>query len=87
MRSLTALDETFVETAETLWDLLFWRAQRLVLGLERLADFVNRTKPDLPRSAELTELRQDLRWAGEFDPARFADRLRKYRRSLDGAAR
>lgn len=86
-RSLVALDGEFVETAGTPRELLFWRAQRLVLALERLSDFANRTKLDAPRPPELAELRQDLRWSSEFDSARFASRLRAYRLSLGGAAR
>ncbi len=86
-RNLATLDGEFVETAAMPRELLFWRAQRLVIALERLSDFVNRTRQDAPRSAELADLRQDLRWSGEFDVARFAGRLRAYRLSLGGAAR
>lgn len=86
-RNLATLDGEFVETAAMPRELLFWRAQRLVIALERLSDFVNRTRQDAPRSAELADLRQDLRWSVEFDVARFAGRPRAYRLSLGGAAR
>ena len=86
-RTLAALDVEFGETADTSRELLFWRAQRLVLALERLSDFVHRTKPDAPRPVELVELRQDLRWSDDFDAGRFASRLGRYRLSLGGADR
>lgn len=86
-RALAALDGQFNETHETPRELLFWRAQRLVLALERLSDFVSRTTHGSPRPRELTELRQDLRWPGEFDAARFADRLAKYRQSITAGTR
>jgi hypothetical protein len=85
--TLAALDAEFAETADTPRELLFQRAQRLVLALERLSDFAHRAKPDAPRPAELLELREDLRWSGEFDAGRFASRLGKYRASLVGGDR
>ncbi len=86
-RTLAALDVEFGETADTSRELLFWRAQRLVLALERLSDFVHRAKLDAPRPVELVELRQDLRRSGDFDAGRFAGRLGRYRLSLGGADR
>jgi hypothetical protein len=86
-RTLAALDAEFVAATATPQELLFWRAQRLVLALERLSDFANRAKPGAPRPPELAALRQDLRWSGEFDPAQFASRLTQYRLSLAGGAR
>jgi hypothetical protein len=86
-RTLTDLDGQFVENAEMPRQVLFLRAQRLVLALERLSDAANGTPPGAPRVAELAELRQDLRFAGEFEPARFAERVERYRASLASATR
>lgn len=86
-RTIAASDSEFVETADASREVLFWRAQRLVLALERLSDFADQRTSDALRPAQLTALRQDLRWSGEFDPAQFARRLRDYSASLGGAAR
>jgi hypothetical protein len=56
-------------------------------SLDRLSAFVNHAKADAPQSTELAEVRADLHWSGEFDPARFASRLAKYRVSLGDLAR
>jgi len=63
---------------------LFRRAHRLVLALERLAAAVTRETQDAARAAELIELRQPMRWEGEFDAAKFRARLAGYRASLTG---
>ena len=86
-RDLAATESEFHETGETPHDVLFWRARRLALALERLSAFANRTRGNAGQPAELAELQQDLRWPGEFNAAQFAGRLRVYRRSLDGAVR
>jgi len=86
-RTLTDLGGEFVENAETSRQVLFVRAQRLVLALERLSEAANGAQPGAPRAAELAELSQDLRFAGEFEPARFAERVERYRASLAGSPR
>jgi len=73
-----------VETPEVSREVLFRRAQHLVLALERLAAAVTRETQDAARAAELIELRQPMRWEGEFDAAKFRARLAGYRASLTG---
>lgn len=74
-RTLAGLDDEFMASAQAPRELLFARAQRLVLALERLARVA-------PRAPELVALRQDMNWEGEFDAAQFRSRLAAYRLSL-----
>lgn len=85
-RTLAALDGEFADRAELPRDLLFLRAQRLVLALERLAD-ATRATPGSPPPAELVALRQQIGSEGEFDPGEFSARLASYGATLSGSAR
>ena len=79
---LAALDAEFAPASGTPHDILFRRAQRLVLAIERL------TIANLPPAQRdspltgLTTMREDLRSPAAFDPARFAELLAEFRISV-----
>ncbi|MBA2269815.1 MAG: hypothetical protein H0W20_04350 [Chthoniobacterales bacterium] len=79
---LAALDEEFAPATGTPHEILFRRAQRLVLAIERLT--VANLPPaqqNLPSSG-LTSLRDNLRSPAAFDPERFANLLTEFRISV-----
>jgi hypothetical protein len=82
LRSLAAMDSAFMQTNGPT-DVLFRKAQRLVLALERL-DIA--TRPPIasaaPAAQEVALLREGLE-SGGFDPVQFAGRLRAFRDTLD----
>ena len=87
LQRLASLDREFTRETQTPREVLFRRAQRLVLALERLS--VANLPPaqrDQPQSG-LGTLRDDLRSPAAFDPARFADLLTEFRSSLTEAER
>lgn len=86
-RALARLDDEFVRSTESPRELQFFRAQRLLLALERLAEAASPAGDASSRPVELVELRKNMSWEGEFDPGRFADRLAAYRAILAGAER
>ena len=79
---LAALDEEFAPAKGTPHEVLFRRAQRLVLAIERLTIAnlppAERNQP----SAGLMTLRDDLRSPAAFDPERFANLLTEFRMSI-----
>ncbi len=75
MRSLLQLHWSFTEPGAPSRELLFRRAQRLTLGLERLAGTARPTG-DKPRADDQLELlRRELESPMSFDPVQFARRL------------
>jgi len=83
LRHLAELDTAFLQPADSSREVLFCRAQRLVLALEHLASARLTTTAHSPSSPELATLRQDLDSAGTFDPAQFARHLASFRATLD----
>ena len=82
LQVLTALDSEFIASKETSADLLFRRAQRLVLALDRLSVALSRQSPDLTRDRALNQLFDDVRSRADFQPARFAEHLKDFRATI-----
>jgi hypothetical protein len=76
LRRLSRLGSSFTRDPELPRDLLFRRAHRLVLALERLAAATQRTLP------ELQQLRDDLASEPAFEPAQFGEHLDALRDAL-----
>jgi hypothetical protein len=81
LRDLVGTDAEFVETLEQPRELLFRRAQRLVLALERLTSATGNS------AEELRLVRADLRTPADFQPTDFAAHLAKLRLKLAANAR
>jgi Cytochrome c554 and c-prime len=81
LRALAATDSEFVVSKETSSDLLFRRAQRLVLALNRLAAAAN-PGSGVVQNPALTQLFEDVRSRVDFQPPRFAEHLASYRATL-----
>jgi hypothetical protein len=85
LQRLVSVDREFTLTTNTPREVLFRRAQRLVLAIERLA--VANLPPaqrDQPQSG-FANLRDDLRSPAAFDPVRFAELLAEFRLSLSAS--
>jgi hypothetical protein len=82
LHELAATDSEFVVSKETSADLLFRRAQRLVLALDRLSIALSRHAPDLARDRALNQLFDDVRARGDFQIQRFAEHLRSFRETI-----
>jgi hypothetical protein len=82
LRTLAATDSEFVVSKETSPDLLFRRAQRLVLALDRLSVAVAHEGSSAPKNAALTQLFEDVRSRANFQAPRFAEHLRSFRATL-----
>jgi hypothetical protein len=82
LRALAVTDSEFVVSKETSPDLLFRRAQRLVLALDRLSAAVLHEGPSAAKSPALTQLFEDIRSRIDFQAPRFADHLRTFRATL-----
>jgi hypothetical protein len=82
LQRLVALDREFSPSTNTPREVLFRRAQRLVLAIERLSvATLPPAQRDQPQSG-LDTLREDLRSPAAFDPLRFAEMLADFRASL-----
>jgi hypothetical protein len=82
LRALTATDSEFVVSKETSPDLLFRRAQRLVLALDRLSVALSSEPPVAAKNPALTHLFEDIRSRTDFQAPRFAEHLRNFRATL-----
>lgn len=82
LHALEATDSEFVVPKETSPDLLFRRAQRLVLALDRLSNVVNRQSPAAKNPA-LAKLFEDVRSRADFQAQRFAEHLRSFRATIE----
>ena len=85
LQRLVSVDREFTLTTNTPREVLFRRAQRLMLAIERLSVA---TLPPAQREQPQTgldTLRDDLRSPAAFDPARFAEMLAEFRLSLTRA--
>ncbi len=83
---LRALAETafeFVISKETSADLLFQRAQRLVLALDRLSVAVTHAGAGEAKNPALTQLFEDVRSRADFQAPRFAEHLRNFRATIE----
>jgi hypothetical protein len=82
LRALAATDSEFVASKETSPDLLFRRAQRLVLALDRLSVALSSEPPGAPKNPALTHLFEDIRSRVDFQAPRFAEHLRDFHAAL-----
>ena len=83
LRALVTVDSEFVVSKETSADLLFRRAQRLVLALDRLSNAVSSQAPVAVKNPALAQLFEDVRSRADFQPARFAEHLRSFRATIE----
>ena len=81
LQTLAASDSEFLVSREPL-ELLFRRAVRLVLALDRLSTSNARETTNADRSPELDRLFEDVRSRADFQPARFADHLASFRATI-----
>jgi len=83
LRALAATDSEFVVSKETSPDLLFRRAQRLVLAVDRLSSAVSNQAQAAARIPALAQLFEDVRSRADFQPTRFAEHLRSFRAPIE----
>ena len=83
LRALTATDSEFLVSKEVSADLLFRRAQRLVLALDRLAVAISSGATGATKNPALMQLFEDIRSHAGFQPSRFAEHLRSFRATID----
>ena len=83
LRVLVATDSEFVVSKETPPDLLFRRAQRLVLALDRLSNALSSHAPGAAKNLALAQLFQDIRSRADFQAPRFAEHLRSFRATIE----
>jgi len=83
LRRLATTDSDFAVTKDTSLDLLFRRAQRLVLALDRLSVAATREASSTQKNPELTQLFEDVRSRTDFQAPRFAEHLRNFRATID----
>jgi len=82
LRAFAATDSEFVVSKETSADLLFRRAQRLVLALDRLSAAVSNEAPGAAKNAVLAQLFEDVRSRADFQVPRFVEHLRSFRATI-----
>src|SRR6266566_595886 len=82
LRELVAMDSEFVISKETSHDLLFCRAQRLVLALGRLSNAVSNEPPGTAKNPALTQLFDDVRSRADFQAPRFVEHVRNFRATI-----
>jgi len=82
LRALAATDSEFVISKETSHDLLFRRAQRLVLALGRLSNAVSSEPPGTAKNPALTQLFDDVRSRADFQAPRFVEHVRNLRATI-----
>jgi hypothetical protein len=82
LRELAATDSEFVISKETSHDLLFRRAQRLVLALGRLSNAVSSEPPGTAKNPALTQLFDDVRSRADFQAPRFVQHVRNLRATI-----
>jgi hypothetical protein len=83
LQALLATESEFVVSPAVSSELLFRRAQRLVLALDRLARVVDHLAAAAPRSPALTALFEDVRVRPDFQPAKFAADLESFRATIE----
>ena len=84
LRALAATDSEFTVSRETT-DVLFRRAQRLVLALDRLSGALNSDAPNVVKNPALDRLFDDLKSRADFQPPKFAEHLASFRATIERA--
>jgi Cytochrome c554 and c-prime len=82
LRALAATDSEFVNSKETSNDLLFRRAQRLVLALDRLSNVVGSKVPGTAKNPALAQLFEDVQSRADFQAPRFVEHVRNFRATI-----
>jgi hypothetical protein len=82
LRALAATDSEFVISKETSPEVLFRRAQRLVLALDRLSTAIGQEATAAAKNPKLARLFDDVRSRSDFQPARFAKDLASFRGTI-----
>ena len=82
LRALAATDSGFI-ASRTSPDLLFRRAQRLLLALDRLSAATSGQTPGAARNPALAKLFEDVRSRTDFQPPRFVEHLRNFRETIE----
>jgi hypothetical protein len=82
LRVLATTDSEFVVSKETSADLLFRRAQRLVLALDRLSAAVSSEPPGTAKNPALAQLFEDVRSRADFQAQRFVEHLGNFRATI-----
>jgi len=83
LHTLAAADSEFVVSKPTPSDVLFRRAERLALALDRLSRVIARRPAGAPNNPELVRLFEDLGSRTDFQPARFAEHLATFRATME----
>lgn len=87
LRTLAATDSEFVVSKETSADLLFRRAQRLVVALDRLSNAASRQPRAPAKNPALTQLFDDVLSRADFQAPRFVEHLRSFRAKVEPSIR
>ncbi|HXA09090.1 MAG TPA: multiheme c-type cytochrome [Chthoniobacterales bacterium] len=83
LRALASADADFVPAKNISAGLLFRRAQRLVLALDRLSRATPQQPLGAPKNSALAPLFEDLRLQADFQPAKFAADLVTFRTTIE----
>jgi len=83
LRTLAATDSEFVVSKQTSLDLLYSRARRLVLALDRLSVALSSEPPGAAKNPALTKLFEDIRSRSDFQAPRFVEHLRNFRATIE----
>lgn len=86
LRALVATDSEFI-ASRTSPDLLFRRAQRLVLALDRLSAAASSQTPGAAKNRALAQLFEDVRSPADFQALRFVEHLRNFRATIKPSLR
>jgi hypothetical protein len=87
LRMLADTDSEFVVSNETSPEVLFRRAQRLVLALDRLSAAVSSESPGAAKNPSLSQLFEDVRSRTDFQAPRFGEHLRSFRATIGQSLR
>ena len=83
LRAVAATESEFVVSPTTPPELLFRRAQRLVLALDRLSRVVDPRIVASATNSALSALFEDIRARPDFNPAKFAADLASFRATME----
>ncbi len=83
LRALASADADFVPAKNISADLLFRRARRLVLALDRLSRATQQQPLGATKNPALSPLFEDLRLQADFQPAKFAADLVTFRTTME----
>ena len=87
LRALAATNSEFVTSNETSRDVLFRRAQRLVLALDRLSNAIGQRTTAAAKNPALNQLFEDIRSRTDFQAPRFVEHLRSFSATIEPSLR